>query len=550
MSRASDGRNGRRGVDDIEDRVDSMIDSLRDERRPADPESVEEAELLEATRLAKSVKKQAEPSPGFGEKLVASTVEEARQAGKREAASRSMPSRQSEGGSGRGRTGQNGAKRSGWKPYARLIAGLAAALVLFVTMSVGPKLWNNDVAYAMSKAVGKIGSYHGVLEKSYTTLSGDGQVIRKVEVWSSGNMYATKLEDGTLTVNNGQKKWQVRPDDKVVAVLPIAPDPDRSGLDLRDQAKRAMEYPHEVVGEDVVAGRNAVCLEITPPGGLPYHLWVDAETDLPLQLRTAVHNGIQTTYTYSEFEANVDIDGTVFEYEVPGDFAVVDNDPGQEVATPTEALGIAGFVPVLPEGFSGSMPIVVHSGAARLIIPGDDGLTIVTEKPSTEGFEPVSYAALGTAAGGPLEVLQDHLRWQQDGLEIVVEGPDRVAIAKLLAPDLVMPEDAPDPGFAPEIQVPVDMEIATNDQQQVDGGHSPWQQDPVSVALTFVNTKVAPDGSGGEPQVDYGLFSVEFNDGVRSIVSRAEGPVSRVYLQRLVRQDESGIWSVVGYDPR
>lgn len=542
MSRMSDGR---RGVGDIEERVDSMIESLRDERRPADPESVEEAELLEATRLVKSVRKQPEPSPGFGEKLVTSTVAEARKAGTREAASR-----QSEGEYGRGRTGQNGSKRSGWKPYARLIAGLAAALVLFVTLSIGPKLWNSDVAYAMSKAVGKISSYYGVLEKSYTTLSGDGQVIRKVEVWSSGDMYATKLEDGTLTVNNGQKKWQVRPDDRVVAVLPVAPDPDRSGLDLRDQAKRALEYPHVVVGEDVVAGRNAVCLEITPPGGLPYHLWVDAETDLPLQLRTAVHNGIQTTYTYSEFEANADIDDALFEYDVPEGFAVVDNDPGQEVATPTEALGIAGFVPVLPEGFSGSMPIVVHSGAARLIIPGDDGLTIVTEKPATEGFKPVSYAALGTAAGGPLEVLHDQLRWQQDGLEITVEGPDRVAIAKLLAPDLVMPEDAPAPGFAPEVQVAVDMEVAANDQKQVDGGHSPWQLHPVMVSVSFVNQKISEGTLAGESNLGEDAFTVESNDGVRSVVKVAEGPVTKVYLQKLVRQDDSGIWSVVGYDLR
>jgi len=26
-------------------------------------------------------------------------------------------------------------------------------------------------------------------------------------------------------------------------------------------------------------------------------------------------------------------------------------------------------------------------------------------------------------------------------------------------------------------------------------------------------------------------------------------PISRVYLKRLIRQDNTGIWSVVGYDP-
>jgi len=32
-------------------------------------------------------------------------------------------------------------------------------------------------------------------------------------------------------------------------------------------------------------------------------------------------------------------------------------------------------------------------------------------------------------------------------------------------------------------------------------------------------------------------------------VSDDKAPVKRVYLKRLIRQDSTGIWTVVGYDP-
>ncbi|MEW6173355.1 MAG: hypothetical protein AB1510_09875 [Bacillota bacterium] len=98
---------------------------------------------------------------------------------------------------------------------------------------------------------------------------------------------------------------------------------------------------------------------------------------------------------------------------------------------------------------------------------------------------------------------------------------------------------------------PVELvEIVKADQQQVDGRHSPWQLDPLQVALTFVNLKVSPEGIEGEPKIPATSFKAIANNGVEAVVEVAGGPIRRVYLKRLVRQDETGIWSVVGYDPR
>jgi len=41
------------------------------------------------------------------------------------------------------------------------------------------------------------------------------------------------------------------------------------------------------------------------------------------------------------------------------------------------------------------------------------------------------------------------------------------------------------------------------------------------------------------------------NNGIEAVVeiSGDNTPVRRVYLKRLIRQDSTGIWTVVGYDP-
>lgn len=48
----------------------------------------------------------------------------------------------------------------------------------------------------------------------------------------------------------------------------------------------------------------------------------------------------------------------------------------------------------------------------------------------------------------------------------------------------------------------------------------------------------------------FGALTLRSNNGLVSVIAVESGPVQRLYLKRLVRQDETGIWSVVGYGPR
>lgn len=517
-------------MNEAEKRLSDYIDALNAEQEPEQLFGVagtpELEKLLATVRTVRTLREPALPEPGYPERLAHAVVEKM-QAG--------------EGGKQKEKA--KIAKSSRSRRLSPVIA-LAAGLLLFVLLSTWGGLFNSDVVHAMEKAVAQLANYHGTLEMRSTNAAGEEWLVRQVELWSEGEKYAVRQADGTFTVNNGERKWQLRPEKKEVALLPVVPDPGKTGFDLRDEAKRAKEYPHQVVGQELIAGRKAIKLEIQPPGGLPYYLWIDAVTNLPLQLQTAMQNGLQTTYTYTAFEPNIKLDPGIFTFRLPEGYQVVEEDPGQLVLTVEEAAAISGLSPLLPQ----EAPERIFAFKDRIVL--DYGDTTIVETPAERTFEPEANAALGTAAGGPLEVWWERLRWHQSGLEIQIEGPKRVELARQIAVDLALPDTSSVPENRARVQVPVDMDLVKANQQQVDRGSSPWQLDPLQVAVTFVNLEVTPEGIQGEPAVPFSAFKVTKNNGVQARVEVSDGPIKQVYLERLIRQDETGIWTVVGYDPR
>jgi outer membrane lipoprotein-sorting protein len=425
-----------------------------------------------------------------------------------------------------------------------LAAAAGVVLALALALAAGRSLLHQNVVLAMEKAVQGLSSYRGTLEMVTENADGEKWMVRKTEIWTEGEKYALRQNDGTLTVNNGEQKWQVREEDRVIAILPLVPDGAGQGFDLRDEAGRAKQYPHTIDGKEEIAGRETIRLKIEIPGGEPYYLWVDEETNLPLQLQTAVQNALQTTYTFVEFKPDAAIDPGIFRLTVPEGYRVVEENPGQLVDTLREAVQLSGFTPVVPQ----QAPERIFAFSQRIVF--DYGDTTISEVPEQGSWEPAGHGALGETGGNPVEVIGERLRWRQQGLEILIEGPRAVELARQIASDLILPDKNQDLSSQASVKVPVDLEIVRADQKQADAGHSPWQLDPLSVALTFVNLQVTPGGIVGEPQVPYTAFTMEKNTGAECIVVVSAGPIEKVYLQRPVRQDESGIWAVSGYDPR
>ncbi|EGW39586.1 sigma-E factor regulatory protein RseB domain-containing protein [Desulfosporosinus sp. OT] len=324
--------------------------------------------------------------------------------------------------------------------------------------------------------------------------------------------------------------------------MPIYLDP--RDFDLQKEAAQAQQYPHKIVGEDSIAGLTATRIEITPPGGLPYYLWIDTETNLPVQLQSAMQKSIQTTYTFVTLETNIQIPASTFSYNPPDGYQVVDQNPNKPVATLAEAISVSGLTPVELT----KKPQRIFASPNQIIF--DFGDTIVSESKSTVPFVLSPLASLGQAAGGPLEVLPDSLRWLQNGLEILVQGQRSEELAMQLANDLIIPQSNQALPNQPSINVAADMDVVKQNQQQVDSGSSPWQLDPLQVAFTFAVLQISPGGIKGDPPLDFNSLKITTNTGTDTVIQISEGPVKTVYLKRLIRQDQSGIWTVVGYDPR
>lgn len=517
-------------MNDLENKLSDYIDTLNAEQEPKEHRGVADTpeleKLMATVRMVRSLEEPALPAPGYPQRLAQNVANKITKSERIEQKQETIP----------------GKSRRSWilPPVVALVAGL----LLFAVISSWTGLFNTDVVYAMEKAVAQLSNYHGILEMRSQNADGEEWLERRVELWSQGDKYAVRQDDDTLTVNNGERKWQVRPQSKEVALLPLVPDQAKTGFDLRDEAKRAKQYPHTVVGSEKIAGREAAKLEISPPGGLVYYLWIDSETNLPIQLQTAMQNALQTTYTFTSFEPNKQLDPQIFTYHLPEGYQLKEKDPGQLVASIEEAAAISRLIPLLPH----EAPNRIFAFKDRIVL--DYGDTTIMENAAQGSFEPVANSALGTAAGGLLEVWWERLRWRQDGLEIQIEGAKRVGLARQIAADLTLPDTGQNLVNKAKVKVPVDLDIAKADQQQVDRGSSPWQLDPLQVSLTFVNLKVTPEGIQGEPKIPFSSFELGANNGAQAVVEVANGPIEQVYLERLFRQDETGIWSVVGYDPR
>jgi hypothetical protein len=102
----------------------------------------------------------------------------------------------------------------------------------------------------------------------------------------------------------------------------------------------------------------------------------------------------------------------------------------------------------------------------------------------------------------------------------------------------------------PQVEVPVDLQVEKGDQKNADAGSSPWKLDPMFVAQVFVSLKISPEGIQGDYPVKYEEIKLVESTEKEAVleVSSKKSTIGKVYLKRLVKQDNTGIWTVVGYD--
>lgn len=527
----------------FEEELDNFIDALNEDSLDFEPKKNPQSELDELQRLAFALKRhgqQATPREDFVTELWGN-IESIHTEENKEVSKITLNNNRNTGNKNDTKIHSKSPRRKTTllKPriiWPSLVAGLLVMLLVFSPWSDSPQ----SILLAMEKSVSKLENYHGVLKKVSTNAHGESQVLTETEIWAEGDKYATRTQEGFLTVNNGETRWTLDENKKEITLLP--PYLDAHDFDLQKEAQKALSYPHEIKGEEMVADRNATRIEIQPPGGLPYTLWIDQETHLPIQLQTAMQKSLQTTYTYVSLETNLTLPEEIFAYNPPSDYRVVDLSQDKLVASLDEGKAISGLNPLELK----KNPNKIYASENRLVL--DYGDTILIQSKAQEPLVLDPLAALGQAENGALEILPNSLRWQQDNLEIHLLGERVLAFAQELTPNIDLNPQVPSPGTI--ISVPVDMEFVKNNQQQVDSGSSPWQLDPKQVAQTFISLQISPEGIQGEAPIGYESLLLVANDGQKAVVEASDGPVAKVYLERLIRQDETGIWTVTGYEAR
>jgi outer membrane lipoprotein-sorting protein len=550
-----------------ERKISDYIDKLNAEQKPEEHErpthSPELDKLMDTIKLVRTLKEPALPEAGYPKRLAQAIGEQ-------------LSSR---------RAGKNKARL-----WLTSIAGIAAILVLAIVVNLIPSLGTTGIIHAMEEAYQQVKAYHGYIEIIQTNEEGESTIQGKLEVWANkeGHYYTKVLEglqNGLVTVNNGQKKWQVRPNQNEIHVFPAFPDAYRFTFELGkeiDQIVNALST--KVVGQETVAGRETSILEVSPDGGMPYRIWIDKETKLPLKKQSTMHNALQYTVTYTEVDFADNLPNELVTYNVPNGFKEIDTNPEQLVDTMDQVENILGFVPQLshdmPNGYTQhGIAVLPNMELVKIYYTANENekMAVFMQGSAKAELEPANTAILGKVGNNIAEIQSPiyegsgilgggvpyagttdmaSIRWQLEGFEYAVVG--NIGLEELISftQDLTnksidIPSTDEQSSANPQREVEIDFEVEKNQQKSVDAGQSPWKLDPVYVAQVYVSLQISPEGITGEYPISTEDLSIVINDGKNAIVeiSGQETPIKRVYLKRLIRQDSTGIWTVVGYDP-
>lgn len=549
-----------------ESKLSKYIDSLNKEKKPQEHgnelETKEMEELFDTVRLVRSLKEPDIPRQNYYEELVGNLqsqlVNEKRTT----------------------------KVRKKWLSWG---ISVAAVIALIFTFNILGNVKKTNVVYAMEQAFKEVKAYHGILEVMETNAEGKSTSQSEIEVWAdkNGRYYVKGLEGAQkdlITINNGEKKWQVQPDEKEVDLLTTFPDTYSFVFEIGKEVEDVKNsIDTKVIGDEEIAGRNATIVEVAAQGGDSYKVWIDKETKMPIQKQSSMTNSIQYTVRYNNIEFTETIPKELLDYNVPEGFKEVNDRSEQFVNSVEEAKDIAGFMPKMlediPKSFiQSNISVIKNTKSIKINYTSEDNKNKVSiiQKKADDEFKPAAMSIIGkinnsvAEVQSPIEneegILQgagaysgltdiSSVRWQQDSFEYAVIGNVSLEDLKLFVKgianeELEIESESKESLEKPQVEVPINLEIEKADQKNADAGHSPWKLDPAFVSQVFVSLKISPEGIQGEYPIKYEELKIIKNTGTEVMVEvGGDTPIKKVYLKRLIRQDNTGIWTVVGYDP-
>lgn len=118
---------------------------------------------------------------------------------------------------------------------------------------------------------------------------------------------------------------------------------------------------------------------------------------------------------------------------------------------------------------------------------------------------------------------------------------------------VILPVNSKSYEFEPETVIPYDLEIEKVLQQTVDKeGKSHWRLNPIITAQFFVNSHILSEEIVENYPIQSENISLLYCDDSTAVLKIKDNNthIDTVYLKRLIKQDSTGIWTIIGYDTK
>jgi outer membrane lipoprotein-sorting protein len=338
-------------------------------------------------------------------------------------------------------------KRNVWIAFSLF---LALSLIL---AGCGQKITAEEIVAKVRETMDSTQDAHAVV-----TASVDAQGIKlsaQAELWEKmANKARVQVIDssepkyvGTTMVTDGQQAWLYEPDRNLVTVGSLSevemPLPQELLTSLQTVIQQVLDASNvELVGEEVVSGRDAYKLTLSPkedsgqelfPGNGTTTLWVDKEQWFVLKATYEADAFGQGSMEVQSFELNPGLADDLFTFEAPEGAKVIDIAAQQpEPMTLVEATQYPGFHVLIPEYVpEGATLINIFKSGESIILRYDHATQVsfaVVQGPELASQPPLGESQNIDIRGQSATVITDKaggntfLYWTENGVTVTIAG--------------------------------------------------------------------------------------------------------------------------------
>lgn len=208
------------------------------------------------------------------------------------------------------------------------LAMLANTFCFFVTgASFAASMNAKEIVKKVKKKYDGLQSLQADFEQIFRwELAGETQTVKGTIYLKSGNNYRIETDDQAI-ITNGTTVWTYsKPNEQVIIDLLNKADENPLPKDLLFQY--AEDYNATLVGEEKLDGQKTYVLSLLPKDEEAFitsmKIWVDASNWFTRKIEQIDINENVNTYFVRNIQENIELNDTLFEFDIPDAIEVVD----------------------------------------------------------------------------------------------------------------------------------------------------------------------------------------------------------------------------------